>query len=128
MRFDARACGCMGLFAGFSHAARGPAFPLTYALPMLTFAAPILLAAPAGLALLGAFALFRGRRRARAVSSLRLWADTVSSAPVGQRRRIDPAWLLVYLGAIAAALVLAQPQWVSGPLDAPWATLDAAVE
>lgn len=98
---------------------------------MLTFAAIGGAWAVGVVALLGGYALFRGQRRGRAVSSVKLWRG-LAQADAGKRaRRVDPVWLLVWVAALLAALGLMRPQWRRGAaaedgIDLAWAVRDTA--
>jgi hypothetical protein len=82
---------------------------------MLEMAAPGWLWIAPLVAAAGAWALWRGQHRGRAVSSVKLWRGLQGDAASQKRRRIDPLWLLVWLSAVIGALCLAGPRWVWGP-------------
>ena len=85
---------------------------------MLEFAAPIWLSIPAAVGALGVWALWRGQRRRRAVSSLRLWRG-LEGAGSAKRRVLDPLWVLVLAAGMLAGLAWAGPRWESGAMPAP---------
>ncbi|HEY4329061.1 MAG TPA: BatA domain-containing protein, partial [Phycisphaerae bacterium] len=78
---------------------------------MLFFAAPIWLTLAAAVGVFGAWGLWRGQRKTRRVSSLRLWRDMGQVSGESRRRAIDPLWVLVFFAAVMAALALAAPAW-----------------
>jgi hypothetical protein len=77
----------------------------------------------AGIAVVGAWSLWRGQKRQRPISSLRLWRDLMPGQTARRSRRLDPLWLLVLLAGVLAAAALAGPRWVRavpGRLDVRW--------
>jgi hypothetical protein len=94
---------------------------------VLLFSWPIWLWATPVVAAAGAWALWRGQRRGRVVSSVRLWQGLTAGSEVSRRRVIDPVWVIVWLGAILAALALSGATWTAGESPAPWATMQWSV-
>jgi Aerotolerance regulator N-terminal len=78
---------------------------------MLIFASSAWLWVAAASALVGGWAIWRGQRRARAVSSVKLWQGLGGSGNQTRRRAVDPLWMLILGAALIAAVGLAQPQW-----------------
>jgi hypothetical protein len=96
-----------------------------YNVRVLEFGTPSWLYVPVAAGVLGVWALWRGQRRRRSVSSVRLWRG-LEGEGTAKRRLLDPLWVLVLAAAVFAGIALARPCWVGGrqpppPLDVTWA-------
>src|SRR5436309_3491696 len=78
---------------------------------VIVFAMPALLGMAGAVALAGGAALWRGRRRVQAISSVKLWEGLMPAEASHGRRWVDPLWLLIFFAAVLGALALAGPRW-----------------